>query len=326
MELRRALLAITLLALPSAADAQQSQSTVQPNVPPVGFLVEQSGPQFRDNFQRVINDLNVLFGRTGTGTARTRLTAPTTLFASFASGTNIVGCGLAAGTSACKTLQFLYSQVLVPNYDTAGQTVTLLFDSNDTSGLTVQASWTGGGPVVISGPIAGCAGPTVGLVPAASPAVAVFVSLPASLSIDCAVLSGLYGVFAAAPGIIQMRRVTYGTTIAAHLSTSAAGATIICQNNYSITGGANLHYQANLMGNITCAGVAVTITGSPVFGAFADAEMNGVLYAPSMTYSGGTTGLRYFVNLNGTINTNGGGPNYFPGNATGIAQNGGQYQ
>lgn len=323
MELRRVLAALLLLS--TSVQAQQTQSTVQQNVPPVGFLVEQSGPQFRANFQAAINDINVLFGRAGSNPARTRLIAPTTLFASFASGTNVAGCGLAAGASACKTIQFLYN-ILVANYDTAGQTVTLLFDSNDTNGIAITSAWTGGGPVVISGPIAGCGAPTVGIVPSGPPAIAIFSSLPASLSIDCAVISGLYGVFAAAPGIVQMRRVNYAATIASHLTTAAAGATIVCQNNYTISGGANLHYQANLMGNITCSGVTATITGSPVFGAFADAEMNGVLFAPSMTYSGGITGLRYFANLNATINTNGGGPNYFPGSGPGIAQNGGQYQ
>jgi hypothetical protein len=75
MELRRALLATALLLLPVAADAQQTQSTVNPNVPPVGFFVEQSGPQFRDNFQRVINDLNVLFARGGGGGSLTNIPA-----------------------------------------------------------------------------------------------------------------------------------------------------------------------------------------------------------------------------------------------------------
>jgi hypothetical protein len=95
VELRRALLAIALLLLPVAADAQQTQSTVNPNVPPVGFFVEQSGPQFRDNFQRVINDINVLFGRIGTGTLVVGST-PVTGFVGncvlFAGATGILNC------------------------------------------------------------------------------------------------------------------------------------------------------------------------------------------------------------------------------------------
>ena len=53
------------LALPAVGNAQQTQSTVNPNVPAVGAIVEQSGPSFRANFQAVINDINALFGRPG---------------------------------------------------------------------------------------------------------------------------------------------------------------------------------------------------------------------------------------------------------------------
>lgn len=64
MELRRIIIAAALALFPALGNAQQTQSTINPNVPPVGFFVEQSGPQFRDNFQRAINDINVLFGGT----------------------------------------------------------------------------------------------------------------------------------------------------------------------------------------------------------------------------------------------------------------------
>lgn len=68
MELRRALLSTAaLLLLPIAGHAQQTQSTINPNVPAVGFLVEQSGPQFRSNWQSAINDINALFAGAGTG-------------------------------------------------------------------------------------------------------------------------------------------------------------------------------------------------------------------------------------------------------------------
>lgn len=60
MELRR-IAGIALLLLSTSAQAQQTQSTINPNVPVPGTLVEQSGPLFRTNWQAAINDINVLF-------------------------------------------------------------------------------------------------------------------------------------------------------------------------------------------------------------------------------------------------------------------------
>jgi len=70
MELKRLILACALsFFLACAGSAQiQTQSTVNPNVPVPGTLVEQSGPLFRSNWQATINDINVLFGRLAVGT------------------------------------------------------------------------------------------------------------------------------------------------------------------------------------------------------------------------------------------------------------------
>jgi hypothetical protein len=66
MELRRVLLGLALLLCPVAGQAQiQTQSTVSPNVPDVGRLVEQSGPAFRANWQNAINDINYLLQNPG---------------------------------------------------------------------------------------------------------------------------------------------------------------------------------------------------------------------------------------------------------------------
>jgi hypothetical protein len=60
MELKHIVLVFALI-LSMQASAQQTQSTIDPNVPVPGTLVEQSGPQFRANWQRAINDINALF-------------------------------------------------------------------------------------------------------------------------------------------------------------------------------------------------------------------------------------------------------------------------
>jgi hypothetical protein len=66
MELKRITIALTLsLLIVTTAIAQQTMSTVNPNVPVAGQPVENSGPLFRSNFGAVQSDINVLFGRVG---------------------------------------------------------------------------------------------------------------------------------------------------------------------------------------------------------------------------------------------------------------------
>jgi len=61
-----------------------------------------------------------------------------------------------------------------------------------------------------------------------------------------------------------------------------------------------------------------TLTGTPAFAtAFANSTTLGELFFTNITYSGAATGTRYAVAASALINTNGGGANYFPGNAAG---------
>jgi len=48
-------------------------------------------------------------------------------------------------------------------------------------------------------------------------------------------------------------------------------------------------------------------------------------YTPPPSVTGAATGMRYRAELNGTINTNGLGPNFFPGDVAGTTATGGQY-
>lgn len=257
---------------------------------------------------------------------RIKLTGALSLFSDTSLGINQAGCGLATGAAACNRLNYLFNNVLVPNYDTAGQPVTLNVANNDTGvGLSIGVGWAGGGPVTVMGPIGGCAAPTVAL-SAAGPAVLVTVTIPSTLTIDCLVLSGQYGIYVASASVVQPARVNFGTATAAHMTAAATGATIVCKGNYTISGGAVLHYQANLGGLINCSGFTVTLTGTPAFGAFADSEGASNVFSSALSFSGSATGQRYFAALNGVINTNGGGPNYFPGNSAGATATGGQYQ
>ena len=96
---------------------------------------------------------------------------------------------------------------------------------------------------------------------------------------------------------------------------------------YAITGGAVAHLSVTASGYLQISGpVTATVTGTPNFSsAFAQAVDPSTIYAPSVTYSGAATGLRYSATLNGVINTNGGGASYFPGSTAGSTVTGGQY-
>ena len=52
---------------------------------------------------------------------------------------------------------------------------------------------------------------------------------------------------------------------------------------------------------------------------------NSLIFMRGCTFTGTAVGPRYTVTGNATINTNGGGPNFFPGDAAGIASDGGVY-
>ncbi|WP_137132757.1 phage tail protein [Rhizobium sp. FY34] len=123
-----------------------------------------------------------------------------------------------------------------------------------------------------------------------------------------------------------------------HVGTSGGGAHIACGAGGSIfltgshimAGGAAVgHLYAADSGVIRSASVLPTMifaTTALSFGAFVVAT-NGdinVLYA-SITGAGNAIGPRYAASLNGVINTNGSGENYYPGSLDGTKSTGGQY-
>lgn len=73
----------------------------------------------------------------------------------------------------------------------------------------------------------------------------------------------------------------------------------------------------------------ITVQGTLNITVFAKAENSGgrILCpgAGGYTVTGSVTGTRYSANINGTINTFGGGANYFPGTIAGSTATGAQY-
>ncbi|WP_316189390.1 hypothetical protein [Bradyrhizobium sp. SZCCHNS1054] len=107
---------------------------------------------------------------------------------------------------------------------------------------------------------------------------------------------------------------------------AAAGSTIYLNSNYTISGGGNAHIVTSSAGQISAAGLTVTVTGTPAFTvAFASAQFCGSIFVQGSTYVGAVTGSRYYLNANGVIWTNGAGVNLFPGSTAGTTASGGQY-
>lgn len=122
---------------------------------------------------------------------------------------------------------------------------------------------------------------------------------------------------------VEFQNIDFGTGFTQHLR--AAGGFLSATGNYSITGGATGHVEANGIGVLRTQGVTVTLTGTPAFTTFATATRLGIFFATNVTYSGSATGVRYSVTENGVIVVNGAGATYFPGDATGATATGGQY-
>jgi len=135
--------------------------------------------------------------------------------------------------------------------------------------------------------------------------------------------------------ILELESIDFGTVVY-----STTGFHIWCKQgglvkivgNYSISGNAAIHINAEVDGTIdfreTGNLITVSLVGTRAFNLFAYCSMGSVInsYASSeLAFSGSATGTRYNCLLNSVINTNGGGANFFPGNGAGGVSLGGQY-
>jgi hypothetical protein len=261
---------------------------------------------------------------------RLRLLAPLTLYADFVNGADTATCGSGAGNAACKTVQQVYN-LLVKNYDTEGQPVTISFNNNDPNGLNITQSWLGGGVLTIQGP--GGSPPSIGF-NTTGWAITVSAPLPANLNLVGFKITsanlGAVAIFTA--GVVNIgENMNLGAVNSGspHLQASGAGSGIQCNGvfgagGYTVSGGGFAHFQAATGGVIAC-GNPVTVTGTPAFSEFASVAFNGTLLYTS-TITGAATGLRYHAQGNGVIFTGAGacGATYFPGSTPGVLTTGGQ--
>lgn len=133
-----------------------------------------------------------------------------------------------------------------------------------------------------------------------------------------------FGVLSSASSNVIIGALEYGTGFNAQVR-SVDNGYVIFDSNYTISGGAGIHIQSS-GAVLRCDSLTVTVSGTPAYStAFAQTSNGGIITAASMTYSGSATGVRYVSQLNGVINTSGGGASYFPGNSAGSTATGGQY-
>jgi Protein of unknown function (DUF2793) len=125
-------------------------------------------------------------------------------------------------------------------------------------------------------------------------------------------------------GLIRFSSMTFGTCGSQQVRASDGGRFSVT-GNYSIDGSAINHWSAVGNGVIRVQGKTITLTGTPNFFAFANADLNGTVLVNANTFSGAATGARYVATNNGAISSGGAGATYLPGNAAGSTSGGGQY-
>ncbi len=135
------------------------------------------------------------------------------------------------------------------------------------------------------------------------------------------------GVFVPAGSILSLEKVDYGACATFHMW-AREGGVLYVKDSYAVTGAAAGHRRATGGARIVVTtGRTITFTGTQAYSSsFANISLTSYLEDFGNTYTGGTiTGSRYTAASNSVINTNGGGANYFPGDAAGTSVTGGQY-
>lgn len=133
------------------------------------------------------------------------------------------------------------------------------------------------------------------------------------------------GLYAASGGVILFQNIFFNVAGVAQLFAEVGGF-LRTSGGYTINNSAPSHIKAQDGGVVSIVGVNISVVGTPAFPTAFAYSYTGVINAPASLYSGGATGPRYYVDMNGAIKTNGAGANFFPGSIAGAVNAGGQYQ
>lgn len=260
------------------------------------------------------------------GVGRTKLGANTNLYVNGSTGSNSNN-GIASGT-AWLTIQHAWDWMFA-NLDLNNFTVTVqIADATYTGGLTASGNLLPGQAGYSNIVFNGNSGTPANVVLNNASALGVSVT-GALITVQNMKISGagscLDCIQASQNGILAFNNLIFGACSVSQIVATNAGQ-VIQLGNYTISGGAGSHMLAQQNGFISLVSSTITLTGTPAYSnAFAVSSQLGNIYAPSITYSGGATGTRYSININGIIQTNGAGASYFPGSIVGSTATGGQY-
>lgn len=149
----------------------------------------------------------------------------------------------------------------------------------------------------------------------------------AKVRIEGVKISGDVGVWARYGAVVFLTgKNAFGACPFRHIGADNGAFVEMLGGEVFIEGAAPHHLYADAGGHIFYALGSATITGAPTFlFGFAYAQASGLITSHGMNWSGTALGPRYQATLNGVINVNGSGPDYFPGNGAGALASGGQY-
>lgn len=253
--------------------------------------------------------------------AREKLSADLNLYVDGVSGSDS-NAGLASGASAFQTIQKAVN-VLAEKYDLGGYNATIHVADATYTGNVVLKDYVGPGMATIDGN-------------SGTPAnVFVNVAAGAAFSADgilrpwtiqnLKIAAATYGIQASRGAKIYYSGINFSTCTTAHLYADFGGY-LKCTGNYTVSGAAAFHWRVTDFAVAECQSKTITFTTNPTALPMIWVSASNV-QARSITFTNGgyITGKRYAVDLNGIIDTNGGGSNYFPGSIAGTAITGGQY-
>jgi hypothetical protein len=280
--------------------------------------------QVNADFAAVVDAIN-------TGT-RIILSVPTTFWVSSSGSDANPGTVI---TAPAATIQHVINQ-LGAAYDVAGQVVTIqildgsalsenvilrgaLVGQTQIAGLVIQGNSSTPSAVSLSG----------------SPAVLVNNNAMCTVRGLTLASPSSYCLFAGNGGNLAYNSVVFGAAAAGHIS-AVRSATIASSGDYTIAGSAPYHATVSFA-EIRLEGPhavydpappgqpTITLTGTPNFSAsFAHAALGGSGVGRGV-FVGSATGIRFFSEKNGVVDSGGGGANYFPGSIAGSTATGGQY-
>lgn len=240
---------------------------------------------------------------------------------------SLSGYGFASGTPF-KTLQAAVSAITT-QYDLMGSTATIYCaDGVYTQGATVSGLYIPNGQIHFVG---NTTTPQNCKIAMAAGGTCFRASENANISISGFALESTpgtsgalwtnagVGLGAANGGVLSFDHCAFGACTYTHIYAGAGGLVQVPSSGtpYSIYGGSVAHAIVS-RGVISIPSAIVTVTGTPAFStAFVSGDLAGLIFAPSSSFTGSATGARYVVSNGSAIITNGGGANFFPGNAVG---------